>query len=37
MQLEWIVENAKLIRSVDGISSLVYSLRDASRRYDVNE
>lgn len=37
MQLHWIIENAKLIRSVDGVSTLVYSLRDAARRYDATE
>ncbi|CAK9786148.1 N1221-domain-containing protein [Cutaneotrichosporon oleaginosum] len=35
MQLHWIIENTKLIRSVDGVSTLVYSLRDAARRYDA--
>lgn len=37
MQLHWIIENAKMIRSLDGISTLVYGLRDAARRYDANE
>jgi hypothetical protein len=37
MQLHWIIENAKLMRSVDGVSTLVYGLRDAARRYDAAE
>ncbi|BEJ14883.1 hypothetical protein CspHIS471_0406500 [Cutaneotrichosporon sp. HIS471] len=37
MQLHWIIENAKLLRSVDGVSTLVYSLREAARRYDATD
>lgn len=37
MQLHWIIENAKLIRAVDGVATLVYSLRDAASRYDSTE
>ncbi|GMK57278.1 hypothetical protein CspeluHIS016_0401120 [Cutaneotrichosporon spelunceum] len=37
MQLHWIMENAKLLRSVDGVSTLVYSLREAARRYDATD
>lgn len=37
MQLHWIMENAKTIRAVDGVSTLVYGLRDAARRYDATE
>lgn len=31
------MENAKTIRAVDGVSTLVYGLRDAARRYDATE
>lgn len=37
MQLHWIMENAKMLRAVDGVSTLVYVLRDAARRYDAVE
>ena len=33
MQLHWIIENAKMVRSVDGVASLVIALQDANRRY----
>lgn len=33
IQLKWIMENARTLRSVDGIASLVVGLRDAARRY----
>ncbi len=33
-QLHWIMENARTIRSVDGVPSLIQGLRDAARRYD---
>ena len=35
MQLHWVIENAKAIRAVDGVTSLVVSLRDAKRRYNA--
>ncbi|ODO08260.1 hypothetical protein I350_03850 [Cryptococcus amylolentus CBS 6273] len=34
MQLHWVIENAKAVRAVDGVSTIVYGLRDASRRYN---
>ena len=35
MQLHWIIENAKAIRAVDGVTSLVVSVRDAAKRYNA--
>ncbi|KAL1405394.1 Factor arrest protein 11 [Vanrija albida] len=36
-QLHWIIANAQLIRSVDGVATLVLGLRDAARRYDASD
>jgi hypothetical protein len=36
MQLHWVIENAKIFRSVDGLSSLVTGLRDAIKRYNAS-
>ncbi|WVR07239.1 hypothetical protein IAU60_004280 [Kwoniella sp. DSM 27419] len=33
MQLHWIIENAKAIRAVDGVATIVTGLRDAARKY----
>lgn len=35
MQLHWVIENAKIVRSLDGVTSLVVALKDALRRYDT--
>lgn len=35
MQLHWVIENAKIVRSLDGVTSLVVALKDALRRYDA--
>ncbi|WVQ82395.1 hypothetical protein IAT38_004523 [Cryptococcus sp. DSM 104549] len=32
-QLHWVMENAKAVRAVDGVATLVFCLRDAARRY----
>lgn len=34
-QLHWIMENAKTVRSVDGVASLVQGLQEATKRYDT--
>ncbi|RSH81541.1 Factor arrest protein 11 [Saitozyma podzolica] len=36
MQLHWIMENAKTLRSVDGVATLVTGLRDATKRYNIS-
>lgn len=36
MQLHWIMENAKTLRSVDGVATLVTGLRDATKRYNTS-
>ncbi|WVQ99208.1 hypothetical protein IAU59_006340 [Kwoniella sp. CBS 9459] len=33
MQLHWVIENAKAIRAVDGVVTIVVGLRDAARKY----
>ncbi|KAK4686751.1 hypothetical protein P7C73_g3374, partial [Tremellales sp. Uapishka_1] len=34
-QLHWVIENAKTVRAVDGVATLVYALREATRRCDA--
>ncbi|KIR40871.1 hypothetical protein I313_03527 [Cryptococcus deuterogattii Ram5] len=36
MQLHWVIENAKAVRAVDGVATIVYGLRDAARRYSIS-
>ncbi|WWD17501.1 hypothetical protein CI109_101942 [Kwoniella shandongensis] len=36
MQLHWVIENAKAIRAVDGVATIVLGLRDAARRYTAS-
>ncbi|WVW83665.1 hypothetical protein I302_105686 [Kwoniella bestiolae CBS 10118] len=36
MQLHWVIENAKAIRAVDGIATIVVGLRDAARKYTAS-
>ncbi|WRT66139.1 uncharacterized protein IL334_003092 [Kwoniella shivajii] len=33
MQLHWVIENAKAIRAVDGVATIVIGLRDAAKKY----
>jgi len=35
MQLHWVIENAKTVRAVDGVGTLVIALKDASKRYHM--
>ena len=35
MQLHWVIENAKMVRSLDGTATLVVALKDAVRRYNL--
>jgi hypothetical protein len=35
MQLHWVIENAKTVRAVDGVGTLVIALKDASKRYHL--
>nr|ODN97858.1 hypothetical protein L204_03283 [Cryptococcus depauperatus CBS 7855] len=35
-QLHWIIENAKTVRSVDGVAVIVHGLRDTARRYTAS-
>ncbi len=34
-QLHWIIENAKLVRSVNGVSAIVEAMKIASSKYDL--
>ncbi|KAK6910328.1 hypothetical protein I203_104360 [Kwoniella mangroviensis CBS 8507] len=36
MQLHWVIENAKAIRAVDGVSTIVVGLTDAARKYTAS-
>ncbi|WWC89537.1 uncharacterized protein L201_004461 [Kwoniella dendrophila CBS 6074] len=36
MQLHWIIENAKAIRAVDGVATIIIGLRDAARKYTAS-
>ncbi|OCF42790.1 hypothetical protein I317_03392 [Kwoniella heveanensis CBS 569] len=36
MQLHWVIENAKAVRAVDGVATIVVMLRDAARKYTAS-
>ncbi|WVF71683.1 hypothetical protein IAT40_006491 [Kwoniella sp. CBS 6097] len=36
MQLHWVIENAKSVRAVDGVATIVVGLRDAARKYTAS-
>ncbi|WWC70433.1 uncharacterized protein I206_104384 [Kwoniella pini CBS 10737] len=36
MQLHWVIENAKAVRAVDGVATIVTGLRDAARKYTAS-
>nr|XP_018263299.1 uncharacterized protein I303_04793 [Kwoniella dejecticola CBS 10117]OBR85457.1 hypothetical protein I303_04793 [Kwoniella dejecticola CBS 10117] len=36
MQLHWVIENAKAVRAVDGVATIVTGLSDAARKYTAS-